>query len=155
MHQMIFVNLPVADPAASRRFFAGLGYGFNEEMCDDERCVAVELGPNIYAMLLRRDFFDSFHDGPSASDTAATRLAPEALLCLSADDRDHVDRLTQAAVAGGGRVVRTQDEGFMYGVSYEDLDGHIWEIMWMDLAGARAAGAFPGEESAMTDAMPS
>ena len=65
MHQMIFVNLPVADPLASKRFFGALGYSFNDEMCDDQRCTAVELGPNIYAMLLRRDFFDSFHDDQS------------------------------------------------------------------------------------------
>lgn len=139
MHQMIFVNLPVADPAASRRFFAALGYTFNEEMCDDERCIAVELGPNIYAMLLRREFFDSFHD------TASLPGAREALLCLSADDRDDVDRLVDAATAHGGRVVRSEDSGFMYGKSFEDIDGHIWEIMWMDLEASRSAGAFSGE----------
>ena len=139
MHQMIFVNLPVADPAASRRFFDSLGYGFNEEMCDDERCVAVELGPNIYAMLLRRDFFDSFHDGPSAPDTP-TRPAPEALLCLSADDRDDVDRLVDAATAHGGRVVRSEDSGFMYGKSFEDIDGHIWELIYTEAGAASQAG---------------
>lgn len=139
MHQMIFVNLPVADPAASRRFFTALGYAFNEEMCDDDRCIAVELGPNIYAMLLHREFFDSFHDASSVPG------AREALLCLSADDRDHVDRLADAAVTNGGRVVRAEDSGFMYGKSFEDIDGHIWEIMWMDIGAAREAGAFSGE----------
>ena len=140
MHQMIFVNLPVADPLASKRFFGALGYSFNEEMCDDQRCTAVELGPNIYAMLLRRDFFDSFHDDQSRPGER------EALLCLSAEDRAHVDRLADSAVDAGGRVIRAEGTGFMYGKSFEDIDGHIWEVMWMDVVAARDAGAFGGQE---------
>ena len=138
-HRMVFVNLPVADVARSREFFARVGYAFDERMCNGS-ALAVELGPNIYAMLLQREYFGQFHDG-AAAETGQT----EVLTCLSADDREHVDAIVDAAVAAGGRDVRTEDYGgsdFMYGRSYADLDGHIWEIMWMDAAAAERAGAF-------------
>lgn len=127
-HQMIFVNLPVADIQASREFFTRLGYSFNEEFCDDQRCLSLTLGDSIHAMLLHRDFFDSFHDGKSR------RGEREVLLCLSAESREQVDELADKAVHAGGRLVRTEDQGPLYGRSFSDLDGHIWEVMWMDLA---------------------
>jgi len=136
-HQMIFVNLPVADPARSREFFTALGYGFNEEMCN-EQALAMELGPNLFAMLLHRDFFAQFHDA-----SVAGHGQHEVLTCLSAGSRNEVDDLVDRAVQAGGRAVRTDEQGdFMYGRSYADPDGHIWEIMWMDLDKARAAGTF-------------
>ena len=136
-HQMIFVNLPVADVARSREFFTSLGYRFDEEMCNDQG-LALELGPDHYAMLLSREFFSQFHDRPVAE--AGTL---EVLTCLSAGSREEVDRVVDAAVAAGGRQVRKEEYGdYMYGRSYADLDGHVWEIMWMDVEGARRAGAF-------------
>ena len=136
-HQMIFVNLPVADVTRSREFFASLGYRFDEEMCNDQG-LALELGPDHYAMLLSREFFSQFHDRPVAE--AGTL---EVLTCLSAGSREEVDRVVDAAVAAGGRQVRKEEYGdYMYGRSYADLDGHVWEIMWMDVEGARRAGAF-------------
>ena len=136
-HQMIFVNLPVADVARSREFFTALGYGFDEEMCNDG-ALALELGPDHYAMLLSRDFFAQFHNGPVAEPGQV-----EVLTCLSAASRDEVDAVVDAAVAAGGRQVRREEYGdHMYGRSYSDLDGHVWEIMWMDVEGARQAGAF-------------
>jgi predicted lactoylglutathione lyase len=138
-HRMIFVNLPVADVARSRAFFTQVGYAFDERMCNGS-ALAVELGPNIYAMLLQREYFAQFHDG-----TVAEGGRTEVLTCLSADSREHVDSLVDAAVAAGGRDVRTEDYGgsdFMYGRSYADLDGHIWEIMWMDVAAAERSGVF-------------
>jgi predicted lactoylglutathione lyase len=138
-HQMIFVNLPVADVARSREFFTALGYGFDEEMCNDQG-LALELGPDHYAMLLSREFFAQFHDHALAEAGQV-----EVLTCLSAASRDEVDRLVDAAVAAGGRQVRREEHGdYMYGRSFSDLDGHIWEIMWMDVQGARQAGAFAG-----------
>ncbi|MGB3829997.1 MAG: VOC family protein [Ornithinimicrobium sp.] len=135
-HQMIFVNLPVKDPAASREFFTTLGYGFDEEMCNDE-ALALELGTNHYAMLLQTEFFGQFHDAQVAQPGHH-----EVLTCLSADSRDDVDDLVGRAVQAGGRHVRTEEYGdFMYGRSFADLDGHIWEIMWMDVERARAAGS--------------
>lgn len=137
VHQMIFVNLPVADPQRSREFFSALGYGFNEEMCN-EGAVALELGPNHYAMLLQTDFFGQFHDAE-----VALSGQHEVLTCLSAESREDVDDLVDRAIEAGGRDVRTEEHGdFMYGRSYTDLDDHIWEIMWMDLDKARDAGTF-------------
>ncbi|MFK5634409.1 MULTISPECIES: VOC family protein [unclassified Ornithinimicrobium] len=126
MHQLIFVNLPVADLARSRAFFGGLGYTFNEDFCD-ERGLCLELGPTLHAMLLTQDFFARFHDGRTAGPGTV-----ETLLCLSADSRGAVDSIVDRAVALGGADVRTEDEGFMYGRSYSDPDGHIWEILWME-----------------------
>lgn len=134
---MIFVNLPVTDPQRSREFFTALGYGFNEEMCN-EGGMALELGPNHYAMLLQTDFFGQFHDAE-----VARQGQHEVLTCLSAESREDVDDLVDRAIAAGGRNMRTEERGdFMYGRSYADLDDHIWEIMWMDLDKARDAGTF-------------
>lgn len=136
-HPMIFVNLPVADIDASRKFFTAIGYGFDEQMCNGE-ALALELGPNLYAMLLRRDFFAGFHTAATADPGHH-----EVLTCLAAGSVEEVDRIVDAAVAAGGKDLRTEREGeWMYGRSYTDLDGHIWEIMWMDVEAAAAAGAF-------------
>jgi len=136
-HQMVFVNMPVEDVERSRAFFTALGYGFDEEMCNGE-ALALELGPDHYAMLLRRDFFAGFH----RAETAPAGQH-EVLTCLSAQSREQVDAVVDAALAAGGTAVRTEEYGdFMYGRSYADLDGHIWEIMWMDVDQARAAGTF-------------
>ncbi len=137
VHQMIFVNLPVADPARSREFFTALGYGFDEEMCNED-ALALELGPNHYAMLLQTEFFGQFHDAQIAEPGQH-----EVLTCVSADSREEVEDLVDRAVEAGGRAIRTESNGdYMYGRSYADLDGHIWEIMWMDIDRARAAGVF-------------
>lgn len=146
-HQLIFVNLPVADLARSRAFFARVGYPFNEDFCD-HNALCMRLGPTLFAMLLREDFFAGFHDRQPAP-----RGSVETLLCLSADSRGAVDELVDRAVLAGGVDVRTEDHGFMYGRSYSDLDGHVWEVMWMDpraaeggpdaLVGASVEGA-PG-----------
>ena len=135
-HSMIFLNLPVEDVAASREFFTRVGYSFDEEMCNDSG-LAVELGPNQFAMLLHRDFFATFHTARTARPGDH-----EVLTCLSAESRAQVDLVVDRAVAAGGLEGRRQDEGFMYGRTYTDLDGHVWEIMWMDVDAARDAGAF-------------
>lgn len=136
-HPMIFVNLPVADVAASREFFAAVGYTFDDRM-SNEQCLGVVLGPNIYAMLLRRDFFGQFHDAPPAESGSV-----EVLTCLAAASREQVDQIVDAAIAAGGRDVRREEGAdFMYGRTFADLDGHHWEIMWMDADAATQAGAF-------------
>lgn len=128
MHQMIFVNLPVADVERSREFFAAVGYKFDERMCQTGTALGMELGPNLYAMLLGREFFGTFHKA-----TTAEPGQHEVLTCLAADSREHVDSIVDAAVTAGGTEVRREENGdFMYGRSYADLDGHIWEILWMD-----------------------
>lgn len=138
-HQMIFVNMPVASLARSREFFTALGYAFDERMCN-EQGLGLQLGPNIYAMLLTHDFFATFHDGrPAAPDQR------EALICLSMESADEVDRLVDAAVSVGGTEPRQpMTTDFMHGRSYVDLDGHVWEIMWMDVEKATEAGVLGG-----------
>lgn len=132
MHRMIFVNLPIRDIEASRAFFTTLGYSFNESY-SDENALCLELGDNLCAMLLKREFFQTF----TPREVADARDTTEVLVALSVDGRDDVDGLVDRAIAAGGTEAREpQDLGFMYGRSYADPDGHIWEIIWMDPAAA-------------------
>lgn len=125
-HQLMFVNLPVADLDRSRTFFTQLGYPLDEDFCDGD-ALCVRLGPTLYAMLLRQEFFAAFHDRQPAPPGSV-----RSMLCLSADSREAVDAVVDRAVLAGGATVRTEDHGFMYGRSYADPDGHVWEVMWMD-----------------------
>ena len=128
MHKQIFVNLPVKDLGRSREFFASLGFGFNPQFSnDDAACMIV--GENIFVMLLVERFFRGFTSKPLADAHAAT----EVLTCLSCDSREEVDSLVARALAAGGRAPNPkQDHGFMCGHGFEDLDGHVWELAWMD-----------------------
>jgi uncharacterized protein len=127
MHKQIFVNLAIADMAKSKAFFTALGYSFNPDFTNDQGAALV-LGDNLYAMLLVRDFFKTFVDKPLADAKHST----EVLVCLSCDSRAQVDGLVAKAVAAGGKVLRApQDHGFMYAHGFEDLDGHIWELVYM------------------------
>jgi len=130
--RMIFVNLPVKDVAASRRFFGALGFGFNEQFSNDQSaCMVVE--ENICVMLLAEARFRDFINGEISDASAAT----EVLTCISASSRREVDDLLDKALAAGGKAWKpVQDHGFMYGCSFQDLDGHVWEVMWMDMAAA-------------------
>ena len=132
MSRMIFVNLPVSDLAASRSFFGALGFTFNEEFSDD-KAACVVLADNIFVMLLRRDFFATFINGEIADATQST----EVLNCLSASSREEVDAMVRAAVEAGGKPWKdTFSQGPMYGGSFQDLDGHVWEVMHMDTSAA-------------------
>jgi len=127
MHQQIFVNLPIADMAKSQAFFKALGYSFNPDFTNDQGAALV-LGDNLFAMLLVHDFFKSFIDKPLVDAKQST----EVLVCLSCESREQVDSLVAKAVAAGGKVLRPpQDHGFMYAHGFEDLDGHIWELVHM------------------------
>lgn len=127
---MIFVNLPVKDLEASKAFWGKLGYSCNAQFSDENGACLV-ISDTIYAMLLTEPRFKDFTH-KAIADTSTTT---EALLCLSAESRDAVDALVDAAVGAGGTEPRpAQDHGFMYGRAFEDLDGHTWEIMWMDPA---------------------
>lgn len=126
MTRMIFVNLPVKDLSATRAFWSGLGYTFNETYSDDNCCCMV-VSDAIYAMFLRTEFFATFTDRPVADGLTSTQV----LLCLTEDSRDGVDALVDEAVRAGGKEVREPMDGNgMYGRSFADPDGHIWEIMW-------------------------
>ena len=129
MPQMIFVNLPVKDLDKSKAFFSALGYGFNPQFTNDKGAGMVIADGSIYAMLLTEPFFKTFIDKPIVQAKEAT----EVLVCLSCESRDEVDSLVAKAVAAGGRAPRpAQDHGFMYAHAFEDLDGHIWELVWMN-----------------------
>lgn len=134
--QMIFVNLPVADVERSQRFFQALGFTVNPDFSDDTaKCVVVS--DTIYLMVLDRQKFAGFAPKPVADTQAVTG----ALICLSRNSREAVDTITDAAVgAGGTNNEKVQDYGFMYGRSFCDPDGNVFEVMWMDMADAQASG---------------
>ncbi|HEY1081931.1 MAG TPA: VOC family protein [Prosthecobacter sp.] len=127
-NQMIFVNLPVKDLSRSKEFFKQLGYSFNDQFCDDTAACLV-IGENIHAMLLTEPKFQTFTPKPIADATKST----EVLIALSCTSRAEVDDLvSKAEKAGGSRYNDATDHGFMYHHGFQDPDGHIWEVMWMD-----------------------
>ncbi|GAA1434287.1 VOC family protein [Streptomyces thermospinosisporus] len=128
--QMIFVNLPVSDLAASRKFFTELGYSINEQF-SDQNAASVVISDNIIAMLLTKEFYSTF----TKKEIVDATKASEVLTALSAESREKVDELVDKAIAAGGSPSgETQDQGFMYGRAFDDLDGHTWEVVWMDPA---------------------
>ena len=128
MSRLLFLNLPVADLTASRAFFAELGFDFDEKFCD-EGAACMVVSDQAYVMLLQRDRFADFVTKPVADPAEATALTA----CVSAEGRAEVDSLAAAATAAGaGPAKDPQDYGFMYQRSFHDLDGHLWEIAWMD-----------------------
>jgi uncharacterized protein len=125
--RMIFVNLPVEDLPASRAFFTALGFEFNTDF-SDASCACMVVDRNIFVMLLDEGRFRDFINGEISDATAAT----EVLTCLSADSRQQVDDLVAKAIAAGGKPWKPSiAEGPMYGGSFQDLDGHVWELMHM------------------------
>jgi hypothetical protein len=136
MAKMIFVNLPVSDLARATAFYEAIGARKNEQFCDETGSCMV-FSDTIHAMLLTHDKFRQF----SPKKIADAKTSSEVLICLSADSREEVDAIVGKAGATGGTadLCPRQDYGFMYGRSFEDPDGHIWEVMWMDLEAAMAA----------------
>jgi len=126
--RLIFVNLPVKDVSASAGFFRALGFELDEKFTDEScACLVINEGAS-YAMLIDESRFADFTSKPVADAHTTT----EALVCLSAESRDEVDSLADVAIDAGATTAREPiDHGFMYGRSFEDLDGHIWEVMWM------------------------
>ena len=125
--RLIFINLPVADVAASQAFFGALGFGFDPKFTNEE-CACMVVSDQAYVMLLAESRFSDFTSLPVSDPRAAT----EAILCVSAESREDVDAFADAALAAGGsRANEPQDHGFMYGRSFNDPDGHLWEVMWM------------------------
>lgn len=128
MSRMIFVNLPVKDLSASTAFFEALGFSKNSQF-SDENASSIVISDTIHVMLLTEPFFKGF----TRKDIADSTTSTEAMIALSADSRDAVDELADKAIAAGGQTATDpQDHGFMYGRSFYDLDGHHWEVMWMD-----------------------
>ncbi|MGZ5272021.1 MAG: VOC family protein [Ramlibacter sp.] len=134
MARKIFVNLPIKDMERSKAFFAALGFSFNPQFTNDQGACMV-ISEDIYAMLLVEPFFQGFTKKPIADASKST----EVLVCLSCDSRAEVDALVRKALAAGGKAPNApQDHGFMYGHGFEDPDGHLWELMWMDMAAVPA-----------------
>ena len=128
MARKIFVNLPVKDLNKSKDFFGKLGFSFNPQFTD-ETAACMVISDDIYAMLLTHAKFREFTPNAIGDATKAT----EVLVALSCEGRGEVDDLTRKAVAAGGKTWKPPvDYGFMYGQSFQDLDGHIWELIWMD-----------------------
>jgi predicted lactoylglutathione lyase len=128
--QMIFVNLPVNDLDASKKFFTELGYTINPQF-SDENAASVVISDTIFAMLLTKPFYSTF----TKKEIADASKTSEVLISLSAESRAKVDELVDKAVAAGGTASdKVQDMDFMYGRAFDDVDGHTWEVVWMDPA---------------------
>lgn len=137
-NRMLFVNIPVRDVKASKEFFRKLGFPFNPKFTDDQTAACMLIGEHAFAMLLSREKFAEFSKLPMA-DPATHALA---LYCFGVASRADVDKVAAAAIAAGGRDHDdAQDYGFMYSRSFFDLDGHGWQVMWMDPVAAELGPA--------------
>jgi len=130
MTRMIFVNLPVADLTVAMNFYSALGFENNPQFTD-ETAACMVWSEAIHVMLLTHDKWRSFTDRPIPPSSSS-----EVMLALSFDSRDAVDAVNQAAADNGGTadINPVQDLGFMYNRNLADPDGHVWEMMWMDMA---------------------
>ncbi len=128
MSQKIFVNLPVKDLNKSIEFFTKLGYSFNPKFTD-QNATCMIVSDDIYVMLLTEQFFRTFTN----KEISDAKKTTEVLLSLTAENKEAVNQFIKKALDAGGKEPREpQDHGWMYGRSFEDLDGHIWEIFYMD-----------------------
>jgi predicted lactoylglutathione lyase len=131
--RMLFVSIPVADLERSKAFFAKLGFSFNP-MFTDETATCMLVGEDAFVMLLSREKFAEFSKLPIADPTTHAL----ALYCFSVSSREEVDAVAEAALAAGGvEADGLEDYGFMCSRSFFDLDGHGWQVMWMDPAAAQ------------------
>lgn len=134
MPRQIWINLPVKDLDRSVAFFTALGFGFDAKFTDDNATCLV-IGDGIYAMLLVEKFFGTF----TTKAIADTRATSEVILAVQLEDRAAVDTMAaKATAAGAGASGETRDLGFMYQRGFQDPDGHLWEVFWMDPAGPPA-----------------
>jgi uncharacterized protein len=126
--KQIYINLPVKDLNRSIQFFTHLGFSFNAQFTNENAtCMIIE--ENIFVMLLVEDFFQSF----TTKQISNSKTATEVLLALSYDSRERVDAMvTKALEAGGTTPIPAKDLGFMYQHGFEDPDGHLWEVFYMD-----------------------
>jgi predicted lactoylglutathione lyase len=135
--RMLFVNLPVADVGRSKAFFGALGFSFNPAFTD-ENAVCMLVGEQACVMMLGRERFADFAKHPIADPRTHTL----GLYSFSVSSRDEVDAVSKAALAAGGAEADgAEDFGFMYSRSFFDLDGHGWQVMWMDPAATASTAA--------------
>lgn len=133
MKSQIFVNLPVRDLKKTKEFFTALGFTYNPKFTDDNAaCMIVDEG--IYVMLLVEEFFKTF----TPKEIVDARKSTEVLTAISVDKREKVDEFFKRALSAGGKYVREPENyEWMYSQSFQDLDGHIWEFVWMDESAAQ------------------
>lgn len=138
MAKLVFINLPVGDLVRATAFYQAIGASRNPQF-SDETASCMVLSDTIHVMLLTHDKFRQFTPKKIADANATS----EVLICMSSDSREAVDDVVGKAARSGGRAdpAAKQDFGFMYGRSFEDPDGHIWEAMWMDVEAAGKAMA--------------
>jgi uncharacterized protein len=128
MATKIFVNLPVKDLNKSMGFFKNLGFSFNSQFTD-ETAACMIISEDIYAMLLTHSKFKEF----TTKEISDSNKNAEVILALSAESKNEVDEIIKNALKGGGtEPIHSKDYGFMYQRSFQDLDGHLWEVLWMD-----------------------
>ncbi len=128
MNKQIIFNLPVKDLDKSKAFFSALGFSFNPHFSNESSAFMVIVDGSINAMLMTEAFFKSFINKP----VVQAKEANEVVICLSCESREEVDSLIAKAVAAGGRTPHPpEDHGFMYDQGFEDLDGHLWNLVWM------------------------
>ena len=127
MNKEIIFNLPVRDLDTSRAFFSALGFSLNPRF-SSENAAFMDIVDNVHVMLMTEAFFKSLINKP----VVRAKEANEVIICLSCESREEVDSLIAKAVAGGGRIPHPpEDHGFMYDQGFEDLDGHLWNLVWM------------------------
>lgn len=130
MATQIYVNLPVKDLEKSKEFFTKLGFSFNPRFTDDKNACLV-LGENIFVMLLAEPFFQTF----TKKKLCDAKTHIEVIIAIDADSREQVDVLVGKAISAGGSLYQEPwDHGWMYGHSFADLDGHQWEVVYMDMS---------------------
>lgn len=128
MASKIFLNLAVKDLKKSIDFFTELGFSFNPQFTD-EHATCMIIGENIFAMLVTEQRFKDF----TKKEICNAHKNTEVLIAIDVDSREKVDETVKNAVDAGGSIyMEPQDYGWMYGHSFADLDGHQWEIMYMD-----------------------
>lgn len=128
----IFINLPVKDLDKSKAFFHKMGFEFNEDFCDEHGCSMI-LGDHIYAMLLTEEFFKSF----TKSNATDTKQSNEVILAIMMNSPEEMEKMMQAGLDAGGKNRSTplspEEEEMMQYYRLEDLDGHLWEITYMEM----------------------
>lgn len=128
MNKQIILNLPVKNLDKSKAFFSALGFSFNPRFSNQDAAFMNIVDGTIHAMLTTETFFKSLIDKPLAQ----AKEANEMVICLSCESREEVDSLIAKAVAAGGRTPHPpEDHGFMYDQGFEDLDGHLWNLVWV------------------------
>jgi uncharacterized protein len=128
MNKQIILNLPVRDLEKSKAFFAALGFGFNPQVSGDNAAMVVVVEDAIQVMLTTETFFRTLIDKP----LARAKEANELVICLSCESREEVDSLIARAAAAGARIPHPpEDHGFMYDQGFEDIDGHLWNLVWV------------------------